>query len=68
MPITFVEPQPYELWSLKEPTATAVNGAVEVILTVCADGAPLPAAERQVVLYLELEDAKHPRQIARQRP
>jgi hypothetical protein len=41
MTIIFEEPKPNELWSLKEPTAIAVNGTVEMTLTVCADAPPL---------------------------
>ena len=59
MPIVFQEPKPYELWSPKEPTAIAVDGEIRVTLTVCAAPPPQPATETQVVLYLELEDARH---------
>jgi hypothetical protein len=57
--IVFQEPKPHALWSLKEPTAIAVDGDVEVTLHVCADAPPIPAHEMPVVLYLDVSDAEH---------
>ncbi len=57
--ITFLEPEPHELWCLKAPTATAIDGIVVVTLPVCADAPPAHGGETLVALYLELEEAEH---------
>jgi hypothetical protein len=55
--ITFKEPRPHELWALKEPTARAVNGTVELTLIVTAGETPQRSVE--MLMHLELEDAQH---------
>jgi hypothetical protein len=59
MTVTFQEHQPHELWSLKEPTANFANGVVVVTLTVCALPPPAPAVGTPLVLYLEVDEARH---------
>jgi hypothetical protein len=57
--IIFSKQTPHELWSLKPPTATAIDGSVKVTLIVCADAPPSPAIETEVVLWLSAEEAEH---------